>query len=122
MASWQFTAGPDTKANINTALGALTVAKLTCFDPVSLSSATRPSRRTLQPPSRPPRAHSRLWWVRQVKRRSRFKVIETPWLRRRRAWSPARSRSPLSKFGDGDGMRLVAKGQPHVGLTARISK
>jgi hypothetical protein len=38
VASWQFTAGPDSKANINTALGALTIAKLICFDPVPLSA------------------------------------------------------------------------------------
>ncbi len=37
MASWQYQV-TGTKAAVNTALGALTVAKLTCFDPIPLST------------------------------------------------------------------------------------
>jgi len=38
MASWQASFGPDTKSAVNTALGALTIARLTCFDSIPLST------------------------------------------------------------------------------------
>ncbi len=90
MASWQVSIGPDAKANINTALGALTVAKLTCLDPVPFSTGDTTLASHLSAAIMAAQGALAALVGPATKATVRFRDTGIPWLRRRRAWWRAR--------------------------------